>query len=123
MTWVSVSAFNIGIGRIDPILIPSPLSSSHVAVKVTDVKRRKWRKAGDLWQQFAGGVRGVSNFVGFGEQLKFDMQTDLGIYYLRFQPVAYHQGLFVEVSQWVAPTASKNSDTSSFDAILNPYGL
>lgn len=27
MTWVSVSAFNIGIGRIDPILIPSPLSS------------------------------------------------------------------------------------------------
>lgn len=65
----------------------------------------------------------MSNFVGFGEQLKFDMQTDLGIYYLRFQPVAYHQGLFVEVSQWVAPTASKNSDTSSFDAILNPYGL
>jgi hypothetical protein len=123
MSWVSVTSFNIGVGRVDAILIPSLLSSAHIAIKVTDIKRHKWRKAGDLWQQFTGGVRGVKLFVGFDEQLNFDMQTDLGSYYLRFQPVVYHKGLFVEVWQWVPPPTSKKLDLIGFDAILNPYGI
>lgn len=102
MSWVSVAAFNIGIGRIDPILIPSPLSSPHIAIKVSDVKRRKWRKAGDLWQRFTGGVIGEPIFIPFGEQRMLDMKIDLGEYHLFFQPVSYHQGLFIEISQWIA---------------------
>ncbi len=123
MSWVGVTGFNIGVGRVDAILIPSLLASAHIAIKVTDIKRRKWRKSGNLWQQFTGGVKGISYFVGFGEQVNFDMQTDLGSYYLRFQPVAYHQGLFVEIWQWVPPPDSKKLDLLEFDAILNPYGI
>ncbi len=123
MSWVSVTSFNIGVGRFDAILIPSLLSSPHVAIKVTDIKRRKWRKSGDLWQEFTGGVKGVNRFVGFGEQIAFDMQTDLGSYYLRFKPVYYHQGLFVEIWQWVPPPIAKKLELLEFDAILNPYGI
>ncbi|OYQ67586.1 hypothetical protein B9G53_01130 [Pseudanabaena sp. SR411] len=123
MSWISVTSFNIGVGRVDAILIPILLSSAHIAIKVTDIKRRKWRKAGYLWQQFTGGVKGGSRFVSFDEQLNFDMQTDLGSYYLRFQPIAYHQGLFVEVWQWVPPATSKKLDLLEFDVTLNPYGI
>lgn len=97
MPWLAVTQFNIGQGRTDAILIPFLLSSSHVAIKVTDTKRRKWRKAGDLWQQFDGGVRGQNIFVPLSEQRAIEMQLALGDYYLRFKPVSYHQGLFVEI--------------------------
>lgn len=110
MAWLPVNQFAVGEGRIDAILIPSLLSSPHVAIKVTDVKRRKWRKAGDLFQQFTGGVRGQDIFVPFSEQRALDMQTTFGDYYLRFQPVSYHQGLLVELWQWVLNTYSLFSD-------------
>lgn len=100
MAWIPVTQFSVGQGRIDAILIPVLLSSPHVAIKVIDIKRRKWRKAGDLFQQFTGGIRGQSLFVPFSEQRAFDMQTVFGDYYLRFQPVSYHQGLFVQVWRW-----------------------
>uniref|UniRef100_UPI000A690622 hypothetical protein n=1 Tax=Pseudanabaena sp. 'Roaring Creek' TaxID=1681830 RepID=UPI000A690622 len=45
----------------------------------------------------------------FGEQTAFEMQTDLGSYYLRFKPVYYHQGLFVEIWQWVSPPPPPNT--------------
>lgn len=102
MPWVAVTQFNIGQGRTDAILIPSLLSASHVAIKVSDVKRRKWRKAGDLWQQFNGGAVGQNIFVPFSKQVALEMQTSLGDYYLRFQPVSYHQGMFIEIWQWVS---------------------
>ncbi len=97
--WIPVTQFNVGESRIDAILIPILLSTSHIAIKITDIKRRKWRKAGDLWQQFSGGVRGQDIFIPFAEQRAIAMDTSLGSYYLRFQPVIYHQGLFVEVWQ------------------------
>jgi hypothetical protein len=114
MSWVAVSQFNIGQGRTDAILIPFLLSASHVAIKVTDVKRRKWRKAGDLWQEFDGGVMGRNIFVPFSKQIACEMQTALGDYRLRFQPVAHHQGLFVEVWRWVS--ASKKTPLDIFDS-------
>jgi hypothetical protein len=101
MAWVIVSSFNIGEGRSDDILIPHLLSSPHIAIKVSDVNRRKWRKAGDIWQEYTGGVRSISHFVPFSEQLAIAMETSLGEYCLRFQPVDYHKGLFVEVWQWL----------------------
>ena len=100
MSWVAVTQFNIGQGRTDAILIPFLLSSSHVAIKVTDTKRRKWRKSGDLLQQFEGDIRGRNIFVPFSQQTAIDMQTAFGDYYLRFRPVSYHQGLFVEIWKW-----------------------
>ncbi len=36
MSWVSVASFNIGVGLADAILIPSPLSSAHIAIKGTE---------------------------------------------------------------------------------------
>lgn len=109
MAWVSVTQFSIGQGRNDAILIPFLLSSAHVAIKVQDLKGRRLQKAGFLWQQFSGGVKGVSIFVPFKQQLAVEMQTALGDYYLRFEPVSYHQGLFVEVWQWAENILSSGS--------------
>lgn len=100
MAWISVTSFNVGANRIDAILLPFLLDSSHVAIKVRHLVPNKWRKSGDLWQQFTGGVRGESQFVGFNEQMAIAMDNALGKYYLRFQPVAYHKGLFVEIWRW-----------------------
>ena len=97
LRWVPVTQFSVGEGRNDAILLPFLLSSTHIAIKVQDLKGRNWKKAGDLWQQFTGGVKGQNIFVPFKQQLAVEMNTALGDYYLRFQPVLYHKGLFVEV--------------------------
>ena len=102
MAWISVSQFNIGANRTDAILLPHLLDSSHIAIKVRHITPTKWRKSGDLWQQFTGGVTGISQFVGFNQQVAIAMDNSLGKYYLRFQPVAYHKGLFLELWRWVA---------------------
>lgn len=103
MTWASVIIFNIGVGRVDPILIPFLLSSTHISIKVLSVKPNRWAKAGDLFQQFTGGIKGADNFVPLRKPLAIAMDKSLGNYYLRFKPVEYHQGLQVEIWQWVKP--------------------
>lgn len=103
MTWASVIIFNIGVGRVDPILIPFLLSSTHISIKVLSVKPNRWAKAGDLFQQFTGGIKGADNFVPLRKPLAIAMDKSLGAYYLRFKPVEYHQGLQVEIWQWVKP--------------------
>jgi hypothetical protein len=102
MAWISVFHFNIGAKRTDAILIPFLLDASHIAIKVRQPALNKWVKAGDLWQQFTGGVKGVSQFVRFDEQTAIAMDNSLGKYYLRFQPVPYHKGLSVQIWRWVA---------------------
>lgn len=109
MAWIVVTQFSIGQGRNDAILIPFLLSSPYVAIKVQDLKRKNWLKAGFLWQQFSGGFKGASIFVPFKQQLAVEMQTALGDYYLRFEPVSYHQGLFVEVWRWAENILSSGS--------------
>lgn len=102
MEWLSVDRFNIPSGRFDPILIPSLLSETFIGIKVSDPIRRNWRKAGDLWQQFNGGFQGEPKFIPLKAQIALPMVTDLGSYHLRFEPVNYHKGLFVEVWKWGA---------------------
>ncbi len=104
--WIPVTQFSVGQNRTDAILIPFPLSSTHIAIKVQNLQGRNWQKAGDLWQQFTGGVKGQNIFVPFKQQLAVSMDTALGDYYLRFQPVSYHKGLFVEVWKWAKPVIS-----------------
>lgn len=101
MAWISVAQLNIGANRTDAILLPFLLDSSHIAIKIRHITPNKWRKSGDLWQQFTGGIFGQPQFVGFDQQTAIAMDNSLGKYYLRFQPVAYHKGLFLELWRWV----------------------
>jgi len=103
MSWASVIVFNIGVGRVDPILIPFLLSSTHISIRVLSLKLNRWVKAGDLFQQFTGGIKGADNFVPLRKPLAIAMNNSLGDYYLRFKPVEYHQGLQVEIWKWVEP--------------------
>lgn len=101
MAWNPINAFNIPVGRTDAILVtPNLLYSSHCSILVQDVRRRNWRKSGDLYQQFLGDMRSPPLFVPMASRFVLPMEANLGGYYLRFQPVPYHKGLYVQIWEW-----------------------
>lgn len=95
--WVDFASYTIPEGRNEPIIFPNPLIASYVAVTVIPYKKNRWRKAGDLTQQFKGGVESPAFFVPFNRRTAYEMDRNFGDYWLIFTPVFYHKGFEIRV--------------------------
>lgn len=96
-SWNAIATYTIPQGRNNPIVFPKLLSASYVAVRVTPYKKNKWRKSGDLNQQFQGQILSPDFFVGWNDQTSYKMDTGLGDYSIIFTPVPYHKGFVIQL--------------------------
>ncbi len=101
MAWALTNSLALAKGQNGSVLLPDFFSASAIAVLVRANNRKNWVKAGEIRQVFSAGVVGEPLFVPFNLQQAIFLRTELGGFYLRFDPVDYHEGLNFFLWRWV----------------------